>query len=118
MSATAQQHIKRSLTKSKASVFSCADFACLGNSSQLGHALRAAIDDGTLVRTDAGIYVKTRKPALTENPIFALSQVEVSRPALSKLGVKVSLWRSAQAYANARTPQASWPLSSISGSSA
>ncbi|MBY0242556.1 MAG: hypothetical protein K2X55_24910 [Burkholderiaceae bacterium] len=105
MPATVQQRIEKSLAKSKASVFVRADFVCFGSPSQVRRALRAALDDGALVRAGFGIYLKARKSSLTGKTVPALSLVEVGLQALAKLGVKAGLGRSAQAYASGQTTQ-------------
>ena len=97
--------IERSLSRSPEQVFVRRDFASLGGQGKIGRALRAAVDNGLLVKVGYGVYARARPSSLTGKPIPVVPLVEVGMLALSKLGVKARLGKSAKAYAEGRTTQ-------------
>ncbi len=102
---TVEERLEQSVKRSKANVFLRKDFDRLGGYDQVGRALREATLKGKLVKAGYGVYVKARPSSVTGKPVPVISLVELGLEAMSKLGVKAELGRSAREYSEGKSTQ-------------
>lgn len=94
----AVDRIQRSIANLSDDVIVRSELKSFGNPGQVGLALRALVERGTLVRLGVGVYAKAKPIVLTGKPI-PNRPVEVLGPlALTKLGVKFEQSRITKAY--------------------
>ena len=76
------------------------DFNKLAGYDQIGRALRQLISEGSLIKVGYGLYAKARLNRITGNPMLSAKGgfAQVAEEALSRLGVKWELSKSAAAY--------------------
>lgn len=98
--------IKYRISRSKAAVFTPADFFDLSNRDQVGRVLRQLLKEEELIKFGQGLFAKAKKSPLTGNVIPIKPLPELAREALTeKLKVEVVTSEDMQAYNEGRSTQ-------------
>ena len=100
-----EERMLRSIKQRNGNVILRADVAKFGSASQVSEVLKTLLERGVIVRIGTGVYAKTRKSSITGATIPAGSLETLAAEALKRMGVKISVGRSAAAYNSGRTTQ-------------
>lgn len=102
---TLKDRIEKIITKSKDKVFLRNEFGGMGGYRQVSRALQELVQDGLLIKSGYGIYVKTEPSIFDGLPIPSATLMEIGMSVMKKIGVKADVGQSAQQYREGKTTQ-------------
>ena len=105
MAATTKERLYRSVSRSRAEVFTRDECAKFGSASRVTRALSDLVKEGKLIRLGYGVYAKARVSTITGNPVARVPFESLVEEAFRKLGIQVIQTRAQQEYVSGQSSQ-------------
>lgn len=102
---TTKERMFASLRRSKSTAFIRKDFERFGDYRQVSRAIKALVEEGSIVRVGYGAFAKTRPSSLSGKPVPAEPLLNIAFEILKKLGVKADMGQDARALREGRSTQ-------------